>query len=96
MVRAMTKRLGAADASTQSARDTLARAEATRAAVLAEWAGHPGWTADAVAEHTGLALGDVNAAIKAARPRRVASTAPAADAGDGERRPGGVPRRAGR
>ncbi|MGH9268715.1 MAG: hypothetical protein ACRD0D_11135, partial [Acidimicrobiales bacterium] len=69
MVRAMTRRLDAAQAVTESAREALAQAEAARAAVLVEWSGHPGWTAAAIAEHAGIPFAEVNAAIKAARRR---------------------------
>jgi CTP:molybdopterin cytidylyltransferase MocA len=67
MVRAMTKRLDAAQAVSESAREALAEAQAARAAVLVEWGGHPGWTAASIAEHAGLPLTEVTAAIRAAR-----------------------------
>ena len=69
MVRAMTKRLDAAQSATESAREALAQAEAARAAVLVEWGGRPGWTPASIAEHAGLPLAEVNAAIKAGRRR---------------------------
>lgn len=69
MVRAMTKRLDAAQSATESAREALAHAEATWAAVLVEWGGHAGWTPASIAEHAGLTLAEVNAAIKVRRRR---------------------------
>ena len=69
MVRAMTKRLDAAQSATESAREALAHAEAARAAVLVEWGAHPGWTPASIAEHAGLPLTEVNAAIKTGRRR---------------------------
>lgn len=70
MVRAMTKRLDAAQSAAESAREALAHAEAARAAVLVEWGAHPGWTPASIAEHAGLPLTEVNAAIKTGRGRR--------------------------
>lgn len=67
MVRAMTKRLDAAQAARESARAALAQAEAARAAVLVEWGEQPGWTARCIADHAGLPLADVNAAIRQRR-----------------------------
>lgn len=69
MVRAMTKRLDAAQAVMESAREALAQAEAARARVLVEWGEQPGWTASSIADHAGLPVAEVNAAIRAGRPR---------------------------
>lgn len=69
MVRAMTKRLDAADSASETARRVLAAAEDTRSAVLAEWAGQPGWTAEAVAAHAGLPAAEVRAVLKERRRR---------------------------
>jgi hypothetical protein len=67
MVRGMSKRLDVAHAATAAARDALARALAAEADVLVEWVGHPGWTVETVAEHTGLPLAEVKAATKVKR-----------------------------
>lgn len=69
MVRDLTKRLDAAQAATVTARAALVDAEAARAAVLVEWARHPGWNAEVIAEHTGLPLAEVNAAVRPKRRR---------------------------
>jgi hypothetical protein len=63
MVRGLTRRLDAAQAATEAARRALDEAVAARAAVLVEWAGQPGWTAEAIADHTGLPLAEVRAAV---------------------------------
>lgn len=72
MVRAMTKRLDAAQAVMESAREALAQAEAARAGVLVEWGEQPGWTAASIADHAGLPVAEVNAAIRARRRPRSA------------------------
>jgi hypothetical protein len=69
MVRVLGRRLDAAQAATEAARDALARAEAARADVLAEWASQPGWTAATIADHTGLPLAEVQGATGAKRGR---------------------------
>jgi hypothetical protein len=69
MVRALGRRLDVAHAATEAARESLARAEAARAEVLVEWVGKPGWTVEAVAEHTGLPFAEVQAATRSARGR---------------------------
>lgn len=73
MVRDLTKRLDFAQAATVTARAALVDAEATRAAVLVDWARLPGWTAEMIAEHTGFPLAEVNAAV---RPRRRGTPGP--------------------
>lgn len=81
MVRTMAKRLDTAHAASEAAREALARAEAAEAQVLVQWVRQPGWSAEAVAEHTGLSLAEVNAATRAKRdkgsrrPGQVAATA---------------------
>jgi hypothetical protein len=70
-VRDMTRRLVRAASAAERAREDLDAAEVDRAAVLAEWASAPGWSAERIAECVDLAPRQVAEWIRAAAGRRL-------------------------
>jgi hypothetical protein len=70
VVRDMTRRYDRAAAAAAAAREALAAAEAERAAVVAEWVAMTGWTAERIAEITGLAAREVAESVRAHGQRR--------------------------
>jgi hypothetical protein len=84
VVRDMTRRYDRAAAAAAAACDALAAAEAQRAKVVAEWVAMAGWTAERIAEITGLTAREVAESVRAHGRGR-----PAAPVGTGEPDMGG-------